>query len=64
MEIRDESFFAREAEWYIDHIGAVRQGLDHENKKTVLRQLYKILKGNDRKLLPAAFRRLEEKLVA
>ncbi len=64
MEMIDECAFTREAEWYIDHVGAVHQGLDYENKKTILRQLYRIFKGDDRKLLTAAFKRLEEKLVA
>jgi len=63
MEIGEGPYrFAREADWYIDYVGIVEFGLDLRNKKVVLRRIYECTGCTERRLLRAAYRRLDEKV--
>lgn len=59
---RDKYAFSRAADWYIDHVGLVEPGLDHRNRRVILRRLYDLAGCKNTRSLGAAYRRLEEKV--
>ena len=57
--VRQEDKFRDAVDYYITHVGIVKPGIDLENKKFVLAQLYKLKGGTNIGLLEYSQKLLE-----